>query len=123
MQRLTDFVDGKISSTVPKSSYRLGVRSAACHEIYPKPIYNSLKYAITHQFERQMPGFLTSEGEYWQTIYANNFIFCYVNEIMKALVHGIETRTSSPVRVARDRNTLQAIGVDNLFPAGEGKYP
>jgi len=98
VQRLTDFVDGKISSTIPKSSYRLGVRSAACHEIYPEPLYNSLKHAITHHFERQMPGFLTSE----------------------ALVHGVETRTSSPVRVARDPKTLQAMGLDNLFPAGEG---
>lgn len=39
-----------------------------------------------------------------------------------ALIHGVETRTSSPVRVARDPKTLQAIGVGNMYPAGEGKY-
>ena len=49
--------------------------------------------------------------------------FCNINEITKALIHGVETRTSSPVRVARDPKTLQAMGLDNLFPAGEGKYP
>lgn len=63
VQRLTDFVDEKISTTIPTSSYRLGVKSAACHEIYPKPLYNALRHAITHQFEKQMPGFLTPEGE------------------------------------------------------------
>lgn len=39
-----------------------------------------------------------------------------------ALIHAVETRTSSPLRVPRDPNTLQAGGVDNLFPAGEGVY-
>lgn len=63
VQRLTDFIDGKISATVPASSYRLGVKSAACHDIYPRPLYNALRYAITQQFDKQMPGFLTPEGE------------------------------------------------------------
>lgn len=40
--------------------------------------------------------------------------------ILVALIHGVETRTSSPVRIARDPNSLKAIGIDNLFPAGEG---
>lgn len=89
----------KVSTSVPSSSYRLGVRSAACHDIYPETIYNALTHAITHHFEKQMPGFLCDE----------------------ALLHGVETRTSSPVRVLRDTDTLQAIGVDNLFPSGEGE--
>ena len=62
VQRLTDFVDGTVSTTIPTSSYRLGVKSAACHEIYPEPLYKALRHAITEQFEKQMPGFLTREG-------------------------------------------------------------
>eukprot|EP00804_Cyclotella_cryptica_P008136 CCRYP_004616-RC/>CCRYP_004616-RC protein AED:0.05 eAED:0.05 QI:123/0.62/0.77/1/0.37/0.44/9/2114/748 len=98
VQRLTDFVAGRVSSSVPSSSYRLGVKSAACHDIYPKPLYNALVNAITQHFEKQMPGFLTHE----------------------ALIHGVETRTSSPLRVVRDPKSLEALGVHNLYPAGEG---
>jgi len=98
VQRLTDFVRGELSSTVPASSYRLGTKSAPLHDIYPKPLYNSFVHAIINHFDKQMPGFLCDE----------------------ALVHGVETRTSSPLRVLRDANTLKAIGVDNLFPTGEG---
>ncbi|KAL7520365.1 hypothetical protein ACHAWX_005093, partial [Stephanocyclus meneghinianus] len=98
VQRLTDFVAGRVSSSVPSSSYRLGVKSAACHDIYPKRLYNALVNAITQHFEKQMPGFLTHE----------------------ALIHGVETRTSSPLRVVRDPTSLEAIGVHNLYPAGEG---
>lgn len=63
VQRLTDFIDGRVSITVPSSSYRLGVRSAPCHDIYPEPIYNALRHAITNHFEKQMPGFVCSEGK------------------------------------------------------------
>jgi uncharacterized FAD-dependent dehydrogenase len=98
VQRLTDYVNGKLSQSLPSSSYRLGVKSAKLHDIYPEPLYNALKNAIVTQFDKQMPGFLCDE----------------------ALLHGVETRTSSPVRVLRDNVTLQAIGVDNLFPSGEG---
>jgi len=98
VQRLTDFVNQKKSGSVPSSSYRLGVKSAVCHDIYPQPIYNALSFAIVHHFDKQMPGFLCDQ----------------------ALLHGVETRTSSPVRVPRDLNTLKASGLDNLFPAGEG---
>lgn len=98
VQRLTDFIRGQLSSTVPASSYRLGTKSAPLHEIYPVPLYNSFVDAITNQFAKQMPGFLCDE----------------------ALLHGVETRTSSPLRVLRDANTLEAVGVGNLFPTGEG---
>lgn len=98
VQRLTDFVNQKTSESVPSSSYRLGVQSAACHDIYPEPLYNALTHAIINHFDKQMPGFLCDE----------------------ALLHGVETRTSSPVRVVRDANTLQAGGINNLYPSGEG---
>ena len=57
-----------------------------------------MRDAVVNHFERQMPGFLSDEG----------------------LLHGVETRTSSPVRVSRDRETLEALGTKKLFPAGEG---
>jgi len=98
VQRLTDFVEGRVSSTVPSSSYRLGVKSAPCHELYPEPMTRALRDAVSNHFEKFMPGFLNEE----------------------ALLHGVETRTSSPVRVVRDSKTLQATGIQNLFPAGEG---
>lgn len=99
VQRLTDFVNRRRSETKPVSSYRLGVTSADCHDIYPEPLYNAIVHALVNKFEKNMPGFLCDE----------------------ALLHGVETRTSSPVRIRRDTGTLQAIGVDNLFPAGEGE--
>lgn len=98
VQRMTDFVDGKTSSTIPSSSYRLGVISAPCHEIYPDAITHALRDALTNHFQKQMPGYYHPDG----------------------LLHAVETRTSSPLRVARDPTTLLAIGTDNLYPSGEG---
>jgi uncharacterized FAD-dependent dehydrogenase len=97
VQRLPDFIAGRPSTSAPCSSYRLGVQPAACHEIYPSPLIASLRHAL-ESFERTMPGFVCHD----------------------ALLHGVETRTSSPVRVVRDADSLQAIGVQHLFPAGEG---
>ncbi len=98
VQRLTDFVDRELSESIPSSSYRLGVTPARLDSIYPEPLYRALSHALVHEFDHQMTGFLCNE----------------------ALLHGVETRTSSPVRVTRDNNTLQACGVENLYPAGEG---
>jgi uncharacterized FAD-dependent dehydrogenase len=98
VQRLTDFISGIPSTSAPPSSYRLGVKPAACHDIFPQPLVQALRDAVVNHFEPQMPGFLTDQ----------------------ALLHGVETRTSSPLRVCRDRETLQALGVQGLFPAGEG---
>jgi uncharacterized FAD-dependent dehydrogenase len=98
VQRLTDFVAGIPSTTAPSSSYRLGVRPAACHELYPAPLTTALRHAVMEQFERQMPGFVSEEG----------------------LLHAVETRTSSPVRVSRNETTMQALGIRGLYPAGEG---
>ncbi|KAL7550025.1 hypothetical protein ACHAWF_013270 [Thalassiosira exigua] len=97
VQRLTDFVNKHISETIPQSSYRLGVKPANLHDLYPSEIYEALRFAVIHHFDKQMPGFLCDE----------------------ALLHGVETRTSSPVRVVRDSETLQA-NVENLYPSGEG---
>jgi uncharacterized FAD-dependent dehydrogenase len=98
VQRLTDFIEGKASTSAPSSSYRLGVRPSACHEIYPEPIVTSLREAVVNHFDQKMPGFLCQD----------------------ALLHAVETRTSSPLRVSRDADTLQAVGAERLFPTGEG---
>ena len=98
VQRLTDFVAGRASESAPPSSYRLGVKPSACHEIYPEPMTTALRDAIVNHFDKSLPGFLCEEG----------------------LLHAVETRTSSPVRICRDADTLQAIGIDGIFPAGEG---
>lgn len=98
VQRLTDFINENPSTSAPTSSYRLGVKPSACHEIYPKPLTKALQDAVLNQFEKQMPGFLCED----------------------ALLHGVETRTSSPLRVSRDRETLRAIGKIGLYPSGEG---
>lgn len=98
VQRLTDFVNGVASTTAPSSSYRLGTKPSPCHEIYPEPLTAALRDAVVNHFERSMPGFLCED----------------------ALLHAVETRTSSPLRVARDPESLQAIGKKGLFPSGEG---
>ena len=98
VQRLTDFVEGVSSTSAPSSSYRLGVKPSACHEIYPEPLVKSLRDALVNHFEKKMPGYICEEG----------------------LLHAVETRTSSPVRVSRDMESYQAVGCKRLFPAGEG---
>jgi uncharacterized FAD-dependent dehydrogenase len=98
VQRVTDFVAARPSTSAPSSSYRLGVTPSACHEIYPPSLTASIRNALVDHFDKQMPGFICDDG----------------------LLHAVETRTSSPVRVSRDENTMQAIGAARLFPAGEG---
>lgn len=98
VQRVTDFVNDIVSETIPSSSYRLGVKSAPCHLLYPSPITTALKDALVNHFSKQMPGYYHPD----------------------ALLHAVETRTSSPLRVSRNPETLQAFGTVNLFPAGEG---
>lgn len=98
VQRLTDFVNGVASTSAPTSSYRIGVKAAACHELYPEALTSALRDAVVNHFEKSMPGFLCDD----------------------ALLHAVETRTSSPVRISRDGDTLQAIGRSGLFPTGEG---
>lgn len=98
VQRLTDFVNGVASTTAPSSSYRLGTKPSPCHEIYPEPLTAALRDAVVNHFERSMPGFLCED----------------------ALLHAVETRTSSPLRISRDPESLQAIGKRQLFPTGEG---
>jgi len=96
-QRMTDFVNGRLSSSLNASSYAPGLIASPLHFWLPEFISTRLREAFKH-WGRQMHGFLTSE----------------------ATVIGVETRTSSPVRILRDSETLQHIRVGGLFPCGEG---
>lgn len=96
-QRLTDFLNGKRSTDLPDSSYIPGLWSASLNEILPGFIYDRLKHAVG-QFENKMKGYLTEE----------------------AVVIATESRTSSPVRIPRDRQSYMHPGVSGLFPVGEG---
>ena len=96
-QRMSDFVNGKLSYDLPKSSYAPGLISSPLHFWLPKMISKRLQEGFK-TFGRQHPGFLTNE----------------------AVLIAVETRTSSPVRIVRDKDTLQHIRVRGLFPCGEG---
>ena len=96
-QRMMDFTRKKLSYDLPESSYSPGIISSPLHFWLPPFINKRLSLGF-QQFGRSSHGFLTSE----------------------AVMIGVETRTSSPVRIVRDKETLQHITVRGLFPCGEG---
>ena len=96
-QRMADFVNGKLSYDLPKSSYAPGLISSPLHFWMPKMIARRLQEGFK-TFGRQAHGFLTNE----------------------AVLIAVETRTSSPVRIVRDHETLQHVRIRGLFPCGEG---
>ena len=96
-QRMADFVNSKLSYDLPRSSYAPGNVSSPLHFWMPQFIGKRLQEGFKF-FGRQRRGFLTNE----------------------ALMIGVETRTSSPVRISRNPETLQHTAIQGLFPAGEG---
>ena len=96
-QRMADFVNGRLSYDLPKSSYAPGLISSPLHFWLPKMISHRLQEGFK-AFGRQVHGFLTNE----------------------AVLIAVETRTSSPIRIVRDHETLQHIRIRGLFPCGEG---
>jgi uncharacterized FAD-dependent dehydrogenase len=96
-QRLTDFIEGRHSATLPDGSYFPGLTSSALHEWLPGDIYSRLRDGFI-DFGKKMRGFITGE----------------------ALVAAVESRTSSPVRIVRDREKLNSENIEGLYPAGEG---
>ena len=96
-QRMVDFTRKKLSYDLPESSYSPGLISSPLHFWMPEFVCSRLQRGFEH-FGRTSRGFLTNE----------------------ATVIGMETRTSAPVRIIRDRDTLQHITVGGLFPCGEG---
>ncbi|MBM6993462.1 MAG: FAD-binding protein [Prevotella sp.] len=96
-QRMADFVNNRLSFDLPKSSYAPGLISSPLHFWMPKFITTRLQQGF-REFGKRSHGFLTNE----------------------AVMIATETRTSSPVRILRDRDTLQHVRLRGLFPCGEG---
>lgn len=96
-QRMKDFVNSRDSADLPATSYAPGIHPARIDKLLPMSIAGRLQKAFI-EFGRKQKGFLTNE----------------------AVLIGAETRTSAPVRVPRDMENLQHIGVEGLFPCGEG---
>lgn len=96
-QRLVDFLEGRLSSSLPESSYTPGLVSARLDLILPGHISRRLKQAF-RDFDRNMHGFICEE----------------------ALLIAPETRTSTPVRILRDKETRRSPVLKGLYPAGEG---
>lgn len=96
-QRMADFVNGRLSYDLPRSSYAPGLTASPLHFWMPPLIANRLQQAFK-KFGQMSHGFLTNE----------------------ALLIATETRTSSPVRIVRDNDTLQHVRLEGLFPCGEG---
>jgi len=96
-QRLTDFVKGQKSESLPATSYHPGVHSSTLHQWLPEFIGTRLRKGFS-VFEQKMRGYLHPE----------------------AIVLGVESRTSSPLRIPRDKTKLHHPQVANLYPSGEG---
>lgn len=96
-QKVTDFVEGKFSSSLPKSSYIAGLTSVELNKELPAFVTKRLKAALKI-FDRKMRGYYSEE----------------------AIIVAPESRTSSPVRVPRDKETFMHFQIKNLFPCGEG---
>ena len=96
-QRMADFVNGRLSSDLPRSSYAPGLIASPLHFWLPRPVVSRLQEGF-RTFGRQAHGFLTNE----------------------AVMIAVETRTSSPVRIVRLPDTLQSPSLPGLFPCGEG---
>ena len=96
-QRLLDFVNNKLSPTLPKVSYQPGILSAPLHTLLPEAIGKRLQIGF-QEFGKKMRGYLSND----------------------AVIVGVESRTSSPIRIPRINETLQHPQIKGLFPCGEG---
>jgi len=96
-QRMVDFVNGRQSIDLPKNSYLPGTKSIQLKEVLPDWINERLRKALP-VFGKKMKGYYTNE----------------------AILVGVESRTSSPIKVPRDKETLQHPQISGLFPCGEG---
>ena len=96
-QRMTDFMNGKTSGFIDKTSYMAGVVAAPIHELLPSFISESLRAAFK-EFDKKMRGYLSSE----------------------AMLVAVESRTSSPVRILRNKDTMEHVQLKRLYPCGEG---
>ena len=96
-QKMVDFTQNKVSSNIPKTSYVPGTISVEMGEVFPRFLTQILREGFV-EFGKSMRGFLTNE----------------------AVLHAPESRTSSPVRIPRDPETLEHVHIKGLYPCGEG---
>lgn len=96
-QRMIDFVEGRISKDLPENSYKPGTVSADLTQVLPKFVYEALRGALPI-FGKKMKGYYTNE----------------------AILVAVESRTSSPVRIPRDKLSLQHPEIKGLYPCAEG---
>jgi len=96
-QKMVDFTQKKVSSNIPKTSYVPGTTSVEMGEVFPGFLTQILREGFV-AFGKSMRGFLTNE----------------------AVLHAPESRTSSPVRIPRDSETLEHLQIKGLYPCGEG---
>ncbi len=96
-QRMQDFINGKVSEDFPKTSYQPGITAVDLNQVLPSLISKRLKKAFV-AFGKKMKGYNSNE----------------------AVLHAPESRTSSPIAIPRDPNTLEHVEVDGLYPCGEG---
>lgn len=96
-QKMVDFTQNKVSSNIPKTSYVPGTASVELGQVFPGFLTQILRQGFV-DFGKSMRGFLTNE----------------------AVLHAPESRTSSPVRIPRDADTLEHLQIKGLYPCGEG---
>jgi len=96
-QQVPDFLEGRESASLSRSSYKLGLRESRIDELLPGSMTEALRAAI-QRFDRQIPGYAGDSG----------------------LLVGIESRSSGPLRMPRDPKTRLADGFENVYPVGEG---
>lgn len=96
-QRVVDFVNKKVSNSLLDTSYQPGLLSANLWEVLPEKVAYVLANGLV-QFGKKMHGYFTNEAQ----------------------IVGVESRTSSPVRIPRDKETLEHLQIKNMYPCGEG---
>ena len=96
-QRLIDFIENKTSGTLPACSYQPGIKPANMEALLGNTMGKALKEGFK-SFGAKMKGYLTNE----------------------AVIVGVESRTSTPVRIPRDKETCRHIQIKGLYPCGEG---
>ena len=96
-QRMVDFTQNKVSASIPKTSYVPGTTSVEMGQVFPGFLSQILREGFS-EFGKSMRGYLTND----------------------AILHAPESRTSSPVRISRDDETLEHVQIKGLYPCGEG---
>lgn len=96
-QRLMDFLEGRVSASLPQSSYQPGLQAVNMHDVLPEFVTTALRKAFV-AFGKKMKGYLTNEAQ----------------------IIGVESRTSSPVTIPRDRLSCEHTHIKRLYPCGEG---